>query len=490
MDSPVESFEARAARIPVHGIGLSVDVFSPDLLELHQALESAGSPPEYLEIFKSPTRELARVHTALPGVLLAYHAEGLWLIDPAMRSATPWRQAVETIARHTEVIGAGWANHECAGKQIGGYSFGTYLPPLLTGASAQAVAANAAWAQGCLDEWFTRKGRPCAAPLLLLELPPLTYFGFGDLPVSEFFAQIAERTSCGMVLDIGHLWTHWRYRERRRFRSPEAFAAEFLTAFPLGRVVQIHLAGLGVHEKDESLNRLPYWIDRHDAPVPGVLFDLLRQVLGHPGLTALKGIALEVDTKAVPVIVEEFEQLKSEQVCQRALSHLVGEGFTPSLDEERAGINPAPTTEEEKAMLAESYGVYARVVSGQEDVEETALAPFAEGIDPEGLHRYTTRYLPHELLCWGGDLAELFPAIWKPLEERGVTATDFVRFWFRQSRPVADPYDFFYLKLERWVEFVGQVAPDLLERAQSEAGILRALHAELNDEAIVVESPA
>jgi len=481
MDSPVESFEARAARIPVHGIGLSVDVFSPDLLELYQALELAGSPPEYLEIFKSPTRELARVHAALPGVPLAYHAEGLWLIDPAMRSATPWKQAVETIARHTEVIGAGWANHECAGKQIGGYSFGTYLPPLLTDASVKAVAANAAWAQGCLDEWFARKGWPDSAPLLLIELPPLTYFGFGDLPVSEFFAQIAERTSCGLVLDIGHLWTHWRYRERRRFRSPEAFTAEFLATFPLDRVVQIHLAGLGVHEKDESLSRLPYWIDRHDAPVPDILFDLLRQVLGHPRLTALKGIALEVDTKAVPVIAEEFGQLREEPACRQAL--------------ERAGMRPASRTtllpsRGADATLAQFYAVYARVVSGQEDVERTALAPFAEGVDPEGLHRYVTRYLPHELVCWGGDLAELFPAIWKSLEKRGVAATDFVRFWFRRSRPVADPYDFFYLKLERWVEFVGEVAPDLLEQAQREAGILQALHAELNDEAIVLESPA
>lgn len=495
MDSPVESFEARAARIPVHGIGLSVDVFSPDLLELHQALESAGSPPEYLEIFKSPTRELARVHAALPGVPLAYHAEGLWLIDPAMRSATPWRQAVEAIARHTEVIGAGWANHECAGKQIGGYSFGTYLPPLLTDASAKAVAANTAWAQGCLDEWFARKGRACTVPLLLLELPPLTYFGFGDLPVSEFFAQITERASCGMVLDIGHLWTHWQYRERRRFRSPEAFAAEFLATFPLDRVVQIHLAGLGVHEKDESLNWLPYWIDRHDVPVPGVLFDLLRQVLGHPRLTALKGIALEVDTKAVPVIVEEFGQLKSEQACQGAFSHRVGEGFTPSRFDGAgyqsalplAGL-PAPTKDNQG--LAELYGVYARVVSGQEALEGSGIASLAEGVDPEGLHRYATRYLPHELLCWGGDLAELFPAVWKSLEKRGVTATDFVRFWFRQSRPVADPYDFFYLKLERWVEFVGEVAPDLLEQAQSEAGILCALHAELNDEPVVLEDRA
>jgi hypothetical protein len=219
--------------------------------------------------------------------------------------------------------------------------------------------------------------------------------------------------------------------------------------------------------------------------VPGVLFDLLRQVLGHPGLTALKGIALEVDTKAVPVIVEEFGHLREEPACRQALERA---GVPPPSERER--VKPSLMVDGSEERLTKGYQSYARVVSGQEDVERTALASLAEGVDPEGLHRYATRYLPYELVCWGGDLAELFPAIWKSLEKRGITATDFVRFWFRQSRPVADPYDFFYLKLERWVEFVGEVAPDLLEQAQREAGILRALHAELNDEAIVLESPA
>lgn len=481
MDLPVDGFAARARRIPVHGIGLSVDVFSPDLLEVHRALASAGLPPEYLEMFKAPAGDLARIRRALPGVPLAYHAEGLWLADPAMRAATPWKQAVDTIARHAEAIGAGWANHECAGKQFGGYSFGTYLPPLLTTAAAQAAAANAVSAQGRLDEWFAGKGRRDSAPLLLLELPPLTYFGFGDLPVAEFFARLVEPTPCGLVLDIGHLWTHWRYRERRRFRSPETFAADFLETFPLDRVVQVHLAGLGLHEKEGASGHLPCWIDRHDAPVPGVLFDLLRQVLGHPGLIALKGIALEVDTKAVPVIVEEFERLLEEPACRLALRPAAHPVASPPVV--KSGAVGAGDRE-----LAELYGAYARVVSGQETPETSLLAPLAQGLDREGLTRYIARYLPHELVCWGGDLAELFPPIWKSLQARGVTAGDFIRFWFRQPRPVADPYDFFYVKLDRWVEFVGEVAPDLLEQAKKEAEILRALHAELNDEPVVLES--
>jgi sugar phosphate isomerase/epimerase len=509
MGSTVKEFAARAARIPVHGVGLSVDVFSPDLLELHQALEAAGSPPDYLEIFKSPTRELARVRAALPEVPLAYHAEGLWLVDPAMRSATPWRQAVDTIARHADALGTGWATLECAGKQFGGYSFGTYLPPLFTRASAEAAAVNAAFAQARLDDWYAGRGRADASPLLLLELPPLTYFGIGDVPVSEFFARIAEPASCGLVLDIGHLWTHWRYRERRRYSSLEAYIAEFLATFPMDRVVQIHLAGLGMHDNDEPSNRLPCWIDRHDAPVPVVLFDLLRQVLGQPGLTALKGIALEVDTKEIPVIVEEFRRLREEVNGKVKFppsplpSHdpllvtrcNLKSNWCPGQRVPRGeGLLKIPSPlrgeGEDESELGRLYETYARVVSGSETVETSGMASLAESLDTEGLHRYVTRYLPHELLSWGGDLAELFPAIWKALEQRGVTATDFVRFWFRQSRPVADPYDFFYLKLERWVEFVGEVAPDLREQAQSEAGILRALHAELNDEPVVLEGRA
>lgn len=473
MGWPVENFAARVARIPAHGIGLSVDVFSPSVLELCQALDSAGAPPAYLELFKAPARELALVRAALPEMPLAYHAEGLWLIDPAMRAATPWRAAVETMARHAETIGAGWVNHECAGKQMGGYSFGTYLPPLLTEAAATVVAANAVWAQEGLDEWCAPQGRHSAAPLLLLELPPLTYFGFGALPVAEFFAQIAAGASCGLVLDVGHLWTHWRYREHRRFRSLEAFTEDFLATFPLDRVVQIHLAGLGLHDTDKDGNRFsrpPAWIDKHDAPVPAALFDLLRHVLEHQGLTVLKGIALEVDGKDIPVIVEEFGRLREEV-----------NGKTWS--EGRPRENSAHEREgEDEGALADLYQAYARVVSGQDALETSLLAPLAKGLDAEGLARYRTHYLPFELVCWGGDLAALFPAIWTLLERRGLSVTDFMCCWFRQSRSVTDPYDFFYVKLDRWVEFIGDVAPDLLEQATSEAMALRALHVELNDE--------
>jgi hypothetical protein len=121
-------------------------------------------------------------------------------------------------------------------------------------------------------------------------------------------------------------------------------------------------------------------------------------------------------------------------------------------------------------------------VSGQERLPTSALAPFAEAADTAGLTRYTAEYLPRELVTWGGDLKELFPRAWRALEARGVTGEDLMRSWFRESRPVTEPYDYFYVKLERWVAFVREVAPDLAEDVAREAETLRALHAEFNDE--------
>jgi hypothetical protein len=129
------------------------------------------------------------------------------------------------------------------------------------------------------------------------------------------------------------------------------------------------------------------------------------------------------------------------------------------------------------------------VVSGEQLLEDSELALMAESLDREGLSLYRTRYLPHELLRWGGDLEELFPVIWNRLNERGITVQDFVRFWFREPCAATAPYDFFRIKLELWEGFVCEVAADLGGEVATEAQALRTLHAELNDEATGVASP-
>ncbi len=464
-------FYARAASVPVHGIGLSVDVYSPDLVELCGALDVAGCTPEYLEIFKAPSTELTRIRRGLPQTTMAYHAEGVWLIDPEMRTRYPWMEQTRRMSQHALILKSAWVNHECASKQFAGYSFGTYLPPLFTVAAAEATGANAVACQQVLQQ-CTSIPMSDTSPLLLLELPPLTYVAFGDLSPAAFFSYIAEAAPCGFVLDIGHLWTVWRYLEQGRFDGIESFTDAFLDEFPLHRVIQIHLAGLGSAETDQGGSR-SRWVDAHSARVPSVLWDLLRRVLDHPGLSCLKGIALEVDTKSIPLIVEEFGRLQQDFKLRARV-----ECADPKL--EMRSLRTTLTAPDEQVCAL--YGAYARVLTGQESVQESALEPLSWQLDRDGLAQYIGEYLPHELLHWGGDLDELFPTICRALKDRGISHDDFVEFWFRDTCSAHEAYDFFYIKLDRWVEFIRERAPDLCEEAARDAHALRKVHEELNDE--------
>ena len=101
--------------------------------------------------------------------------------------------------------------------------------------------------------------------------------------------------------------------------------------------------------------------------------------------------------------------------------------------------------------------------------------------DQTGLTAYRTSYLPYEILHWGGDLTEMFPQTCRILAARGVILTEFVAFWFRAPRPLTESYDFFLLKIERFVEFVAEFAPDAQVCAEQEGEILRQGYEQANE---------
>jgi len=472
-------FRRRVTHIPPHGMGLSVDVYSPALFELVGALDGGGLPYGYLEIFRAPEPVLSAVRKGLPSALLEYHAEGIWVTQPGLEADYPLGAELAETAANLRALGSHWLNHECASKQIAGYSFGTYLPPLFTRASADLTAENATIVQQRLDDLSAKPGHP--GPLLLLELPPLTYFGAGDLPVAEFFRRLAERAACGLVLDVGHLWTVYCYTGEWRRRSVEAFVAEFLDAFPLERVVQVHLAGLACHPDDVSSvlpdsRPCPRWIDAHAAPIPAVLCEMLAQVLSHPDLRFLKGVALEVDTKPVSLILSEFERVRArfgelvERLSQRvAPASLARPGASP----EPRSVEREPSAEAQG--LREQYELYARTVTGRSSAELPALFR-GFGTESEALNAYRQAYLPHEILVWGGDLRDMFPETCRELDARHIPLGGFVHYWFRQARAVLSPYDFFLLKSERFCEYVEEVLPSAACTAAREAAELRAAY--------------
>ena len=471
-----QEFHQRAARIPHHGLGLSVDVYQPDLFEVVEALQRAGLAYGYLEIFKAATPALAEVRRRLQSTLLEYHAEGPWATQPDGLTQSPAEAEVITAAQHTQTLGSHWANFEGASKQIAGYSFGTYLPPLFTRAGAEVSAENIVWVQRRLDQLCDRQDR--RGPLFLLETPPLTYFGFGDLDMAEFFHRVTEWAPCGLVLDVGHVWTVYRYSSEWRRRSLRDFVADFLDRFPLERVVHLHVAGLAVHDGISVAvptppvpEELPWWIDANGAAIPEILFDMLEQILSHPRLTQAKGIALEVDNKAIPQIVQEFEQFADRFRWWARSAPAQSQSGVSSQGSAQEPRSTEGVMTRDRHDLRRQYQAYARVVAGLADPASVQLP--CRWLEPGALETYRQRYLRHEILHWGGELRDMFPGTCKDLDRAGIPLDLFVDYWFREPRRIEDPYDFFLLKLDRFVEFVGERLPHALGLATREATDLR-----------------
>lgn len=459
-------FLRRAARIPRQGLGLSVDVYQPDLAELVAALEREGLAFDYLELFKAPAPALEAVRRRLPSPPMQYHGEGLWLTQPDWDTRYPWRAEVETAATHLRLLGSDWITHECAAKQMAGYSFGTYLPPLFTGPAAEVTAGHVRRLQERLDRLAPRT--EAGGPLILIEIPPLTYVGFGDLDAASFFRRLVELVPCGLVLDLGHVWSHYRYTGAWRDRPLRDYFDGFLDDFPLDRVIQVHLAGLAVHERDHEGDRVtpPRWLDAHAAPVPEALFEMLAQTLARPQLRHLKGVALEVDTKPIPQTVAEFRRLLTEfgRWAERPEPAPATEGRAGGVA--AGGGRPA----EERALAAE-YLAYVRTMTGA-----AGVGPSSSAGDRAELDTYRRLYLPHEILVWGGDLREMFPETCRRLDDAGIPLDRFVGYWCREPRPVTEPYDFFLLKVGRFAEFVEEVLPGAAATAGREAEDLRAAY--------------
>lgn len=104
---------------------------------------------------------------------------------------------------------------------------------------------------------------------ILLE-NPATYVLFDDstLAETEFMAQIAERTGCGLLLDVNNVFVS---------ATNHGFSAgDYLAKFPLHAVGEIHLAG---HVEQTDDNGAPLLIDSHNRPVADPVWQLYELVL-------------------------------------------------------------------------------------------------------------------------------------------------------------------------------------------------------------------
>jgi uncharacterized protein len=143
-----------------------------------------------------------------------------------------------------------------------------------------------------IDEVQSALGRQ-----MLLENPS-TYLQFAEstIPEVEFLAAIAERTGCGLLLDVNNVFV--------QAKNHATDAREYLKRFPLDRVREIHLAG---HDEQTDDVGAPLLIDAHGTPVAEPVWTLYGEVLARTGAIATL-IEWDNDVPAWPVLRAEAER--------------------------------------------------------------------------------------------------------------------------------------------------------------------------------------
>jgi hypothetical protein len=168
------------------------------------------------------------------------------------------------------------------------------------------------------------------------------------------------------------------------------------------------------------------------------------------------------------MIVEEFAEARERFEIQ--CSRFEVRGLESEIQRRTSNVE-LRTSEMPRTLnleLTEQYERYTQIVTGR-----TAASLPVLGQDASALPLYVEHYLPHEILEWGGAVREMFPETCRSLDRAGIPLNEFVRFWFHEPRETDQAYDFFLLKITRFVEFVCEVQPDAAETAQREAQALR-----------------
>ena len=193
------------------------------------------------------------------------------------------------------------------------------------------------------------------------------------------------------------------------------------------------------------------------------------------GLTHLKGIALEVDNKSIPLICEELTRVRKLVDSKNLfVPHELGNKATQVCPSE-TGITLESVSPLTRQRLTRAYEVYVEGVSGHSsDPERIALEIGAmKWSSDSGRELYASQYLPHEILCWGGNVREMFPESCGLLDDHGIALHQFLTFWFSQERRSGPSFDFFLLKIELFEKFFGERLPEERSVVQREAEGLR-----------------
>lgn len=258
------------------GVGFKLS-HAADLLATPEAVGFAEVHAEnYMGAGGAPHRILSQVREALP---ISLHGVGLSIgatrpLDKehlARLCGLAKRYRVGLVSEHLA-----WSSH-------GTNYFNDLLPLPYTNETLSRVVEH-------IDEVQTALQRP-----MLLENPS-SYVAFDDSTMDEiaFIREVVRRTGCGLILDVNNVFVS--------ATNLGTSAAEYLRAFPLDAVGEIHLAG---HARETDANGEPLLIDSHDRPVSDPVWLLYGDAIARLGRRVPTLIEWDNDVPAFAELAEE-----------------------------------------------------------------------------------------------------------------------------------------------------------------------------------------
>ncbi len=191
----------------------------------------------------------------------------------------------QTVAM-AEQLGAAWLCGDGGLWHFGPRDRGheTLLPPILTRDSADEMAEAVAFVQDATNM------------VVLPENPPATAY-VGDMHILDYFARVADRSDGGLLLDCAHLAIYQRLHGHDPLTG--------LDAFPLDRVIEVHVAGGTERDADGFA-----WVDDDHNPEP--LPDTW-QIYEYVAARAanLKAVVYECERNAPATVVDNFETIRA-----------------------------------------------------------------------------------------------------------------------------------------------------------------------------------
>ncbi len=264
------------------GVGLGIDVHNeqPDW----RAILGSDLPVDFFEVYTRGTlaaaHEVAAAAAAAGDLPLLYHDDALDPIRPEGLIAADLEAARVNMA----AVAAPWCVSELATRRIGDRYLDFFMPILLTEEAADAAAENMRLIEAALPGRIVAENPPYLLPV-------------GPLHILEVLARVTERAGCDCVLDTGHLYSF------QICRGLDPLAG--VDAFPLERVVELHVAGAEVEDE----GGVALYHDSHGAAeIPPVLLEMLAEIA--PRCPNLRAVTIEVEDANLERCARQLEQTR------------------------------------------------------------------------------------------------------------------------------------------------------------------------------------